>query len=291
MGSNNAPPPPPTLTFFHFLNIVQYLFVHCTIPSILGSHPPYPTSPPTPNIAFTSTLTPPNQTPPKPPDPPPPKKKKKKKNFGVNFPKTFNSSFTSTLTPHKPDQTPLDPPPPFFGEFSQKLQFFYHTHPDPPTRPLPPTPQIILFLNFHKNFHSSFTSTLTHPPTRPPPPPDPAPTRPPPPQFFFNFHKTSILRSHPTPSIAFTSTLTPQTRPPRNTHPHPPKKKLFLCEFSQKLQFVVHIHPDPTPRTPSPDPPPIFFFANFPKNFNSSITSTLTPPPDPSPRPPKLFFF
>ena len=67
LGSNIAPPPPPSHIFFYFLNIVQYLFVPCTIPSTLGSHPPYPLSPPTPKIAFTSILThPPHQ-----PDPPP----------------------------------------------------------------------------------------------------------------------------------------------------------------------------------------------------------------------------
>ena len=46
---------------------------------------------------------------------------------------------------------------------------------------------------------------------------------------------------------------------------------LVFCEFSQKLQFFDHIHPDP--------PLPKFVFVNFPKNFNSLITSTLTPPP------------
>ena len=76
-GSDIAPPPPHI--FFYFLNIVQYLYVPCTIPSTLGSHPPYPTSPPTPNIAFTSTLAhPPHQPDPPhltPPPPPPPQKK------------------------------------------------------------------------------------------------------------------------------------------------------------------------------------------------------------------------
>ena len=175
LGSNIAPPPPPH-TFFHFLNIVQYLLVHCTIPSILGSHPPYPTSPPTPNIAFTSTLTPAPPTPPPPnplryrpppPDPPP-------NFFFLNFHKNFNSSFISTLTPPQTRPLPLTPQPPrlppqkkknFFFEFSQKLQFFVHIHPDPS-------------------------------PARSPPP------RPTPPQkiffyFFCIFTKTSILRSHP----------------------------------------------------------------------------------------------
>ena len=149
------PLPPPT--FFHFLNIVQYLLVHCIIPSILGS---YPTSPPTPNIAFTSTAL---------PTPPPPH-----------------------LTPSTTDPPPPPPPPPhrtpppnfFFFEFSQKLQFFVHIHPDPPPNPTPPTdppppprppPQKIFFLNFYKNFNSSFKSTLT-------PPPTPPPNRPPPPK-------------------------------------------------------------------------------------------------------------
>ena len=97
--SNIAPPPPPP-HFFYFLNIVQYLFVPCTIPSILGSHPPYTTSPPT----LTSTLT----HPPIPPTPTPhltphdpPQKKIIIIFFCLNFHKNFNSSFTSTLTPHQ----------------------------------------------------------------------------------------------------------------------------------------------------------------------------------------------
>ena len=111
LGSNIAPPPPPH-TFFHFLNIVQYLLVHCTIPSILGSHPPYPTSPPTPNIAFTSTLTP------APPTPPP--------------------HLTPSATEPPPSPDPLPPKKNYFFEFSQKLQFFIHIHPDPP----PPKPDL-----------------------------------------------------------------------------------------------------------------------------------------------------
>ena len=134
MGSNIAPPPPPPPTFFHFLNIVQYLFVHCTIPFILGSHPPYPTSPPTPNIAFTSTLTPP----PHQPDPPPyPLRYRPPRFFLVNFPKNFNSSFRSTLTPQPnptPPPTPRPPPP----KKKKKKKFFFE---------------------FHKNFTSLFTST------------------------------------------------------------------------------------------------------------------------------------
>ena len=72
-------------TLFNCLSIVQYLFVHCTIPSILGSHLPYPTSPPTPNIA-TSHPLPLYQPPPRAPYP-------------------------------RPDLTP--PPTDFLGHFSQ----------------------------------------------------------------------------------------------------------------------------------------------------------------------------
>ena len=153
MGSNIAPSPSPHPTFFHFLNIVQYFFVHCTIPSILGSHPPYPTSPhpqhcvhihpdprptnPTPHLTPSATDPPPHRIPPP-------------QFFFLNFHKNFNSSFTSTLTPPNPTP-PTDPPtsppptPPkknnFFFEFSQKLQFFVHIHPDPsPDPPPPPTP-------------------------------------------------------------------------------------------------------------------------------------------------------
>ena len=62
-------------------------------------------------------------------------------------------------------------------------------------------------------------------------------------------------------------------------------------------KHCVHIHPDPPPPTPPtwlPPPPQIlFFFVNFLKNFNSSVTSTLTPLPDPPPPPQKkkkIFF-
>ena len=151
-------PPPPT--FFHFL-IVQYLFVHCTIPSILESHRPYPTSPPTPNIAFTTTLTPHQPNPPPDPlnssftstlTPPQPYPHQIFVFIFLNFHKNFNSSFTSTLTPlappppwnqptsapKPPDPAPSPPPPPLpapppkknsFFEFSQKLQFFVDIHP------------------------------------------------------------------------------------------------------------------------------------------------------------------
>ena len=89
--------------------------------------------------SVTSTMTPPPTRPPHPP------------NFVfVNFHKNFKSSFTSTLTPptRPSPPPPLPDPPPkkfffyyFFYKFSQKLQFFSHIHPDPPTRtPPPPEP-------------------------------------------------------------------------------------------------------------------------------------------------------
>ena len=65
-------------------------------------------------------------------------------------------------------------------------------------------------------------------------------------------------------------------------------------------QHCVHIHPptNPTPPPPPPDSPtrPPFFFLNFHKIFNSSFSSTLTPPPIRPPRPdppspPQIFFF
>ena len=101
-----CPSPPPTF-FFYFLNIVQYLFAPCTIPSTLGSHPPYPTSPPTPNNAFTSTLTRPPHQPDPPPTWPPSRPPPLQKIFFFNFPPT----------------NPPRPPPLifFFFEFSQIL--------------------------------------------------------------------------------------------------------------------------------------------------------------------------
>ena len=132
--------------FFNFPNIVKYLFVHCTIPSIIGSQPPYPTSPSTPYIAFTSTLTPhqpdPHLTPlPTPTD-----------FFFENFLKNFNYSFTSPLTPPPPTLPPI-----FFGIFTKtsilRLHPPYTPHPTrPPPRTDPPPPDF--FLNFHKNFTS-----------------------------------------------------------------------------------------------------------------------------------------
>ena len=114
-------PLPPT--FFYFINIVQYLFVPCTIPSTLGSHPPYPTSPPTypqhcvhihsnpPTLPTRPHLTPP------PPTTPP---QKKKIFFFLNFHKNFNSSFTSTLTPQPEPPPPTPDPPP-----KKKINYFF----------------------------------------------------------------------------------------------------------------------------------------------------------------------
>ena len=116
-GSNLASctyiPPTPCHIILTILNIVKYFYVHLTIPSILGLHPPYPTPPTTanqpppptnpphlPTLTFFCIFTitsilhshppipsrpdpptgPPNQTPQ--PDPPP------------NF---FSSNFTMTL--------------------------------------------------------------------------------------------------------------------------------------------------------------------------------------------------
>ena len=130
-------------------------------------------------------------------------------------------------------------------------------------------------LNFLKNFNSSYTSTLT---PRPPPPPRPDP----PPHFFLN-HKNFYS--------SFTSTLTP----PQRDLSRPPTPPNFFCiEFSQKLQFFVHIHPDSQPKHPQTDtahtPPALpHFFFNFLKNFNSMYTSTLTPH-SPPPDTPPIFF-
>ena len=198
-----SPPLPPT--FFNFLNIVQYLFVHCTIPSILGSHHPYPTSSPTPNIAFTFFYI-----------------------FFLLF--FFLKYIESVLGSNIAPPSPL----PHFFNFLNIVQYLFvqctipsilglhHPYPTSPptpniafpstlTPPSPPPPRFF-FLNFHKNFTTQFTSTLTSTFTSQPPPPPGfcfnfhknftslfTPLPPPTPQFFFflDFHKTSLLRSHP----------------------------------------------------------------------------------------------
>ena len=88
------------------LNIVQNLSLHLSMPFILCLHPPYPTSPPTPNLATPTPSPTPDWTPR--PNPPPPQKKN------------------------------------FFFEFSQKLHFSDHIHPDPqPDATSPPKKKII----------------------------------------------------------------------------------------------------------------------------------------------------
>ena len=187
-------------------NIVQNLYLHLSMPFILGLHPPYSTSPTYPKPCYPN-LPHPN------PDPPPPLS---------NF---FFLIFTKTLLLCSN----------LFFEFSQKLQFSVPIHPDPPTRPPltrpPPQKKKNFFLNFQKSFTTSpFTSTLTPPNPNPPPPPDP------PPIFFLNFH-TSF-------TSLFPSTLTPPDPSPHPPPPKK-KKKYFFFEFSQKLHFSIHIHPGP----------------------------------------------
>ena len=81
-------------------NIVQNLYLNLSMPFILGLHPPYPTSPTYPKPCYPTSTTPTlDWTPP--PDPPPP----------------------------YPNLPPLKI---FFFEFSQKLYFSVHIHPDPP---------------------------------------------------------------------------------------------------------------------------------------------------------------
>ena len=107
MGSNIAHPPG---FFFIILNIVQYLYVNLTIPSILGSHPPYPHLP-HPNPA-SNQPPPPNQTS-HPPTNPPTLRRILPAIFFWHFYNNFNFWFTSTLTPSL-RSVPRTPPPPFF---------------------------------------------------------------------------------------------------------------------------------------------------------------------------------
>ena len=162
------------------------------------------------------------------------------------------------------------------------------------------------FLHFNKNFKSSFTFTLT--PHQPPPPP------PPPPDFFNT--KTLILLTHPP---------WPDTREnARNTIEVfvkiQKKKKLGGggggpgvglggggagggqggCE--RRIEVFVKIqkknggggggsggevgaNPTQTPTSPTS----LNFFLHFNKNFKSSFTFTLTPPPPHQPHPPDFF--
>ena len=106
----------PRFIILIILNIVQNLYLHSSMPFILGLHPPYPTSPTYPlppkkffflNFyksfisLFTSTRPPP---PPNPTVDPPPLKKK----INLNFHKSFTSPFTSILTPPPPTLPPLN---------------------------------------------------------------------------------------------------------------------------------------------------------------------------------------
>ena len=103
-------------------NIVQNLYLHLSIPFILGLHPPYPTSPTYPKHCYPHLPHP------------------------------------NPLSDPRPPPTPTHPPLNFFFfEFSQKLYLSVHIHPDPPTRrPLPTRPppkkKIFFFWNFHKSF-------------------------------------------------------------------------------------------------------------------------------------------
>ena len=126
--------------------------------------------------------------------------------------------------------------------------FWVQILPPPP----PPTPHFFIFLILYNTF------------------------------LFYSWFTSPIPHITPTPNIAFSSTLTraPPTLPPHQTPsatdpppphrtPPPQKKNNFFFEFSQKLQFFVHINSDPQP---DPTPP-------------------LTPPLTPATPPPKKKFF
>ena len=148
------------------------------------------------------------------------------------------------------------------------------------TPPPSPPQKKIFFGNFHQSFNSLFPSTLT-------PPPDPTPHPTPLPQIFFlNFHKSF--------TSPFTFTLTPPHPDPPPPPPPPPQKKkknIFFFEYSQKLLFSVHIHPDPTtpppPQTRPPPPPPS---KKKKMNFHKSFTSPFSYTHATSPLTVSLFF-
>ena len=123
--------------------------------------------------------------------------------------------------------------------------FWVQILPPPP----PPTPHFFIFLILYNTFlyivqYLLFLVHIPHTQHHPYPQhcvhihPDPRPT-------------------NPTPH------LTPSATDPPPPHRTPPQ---IFFEFSQKLQFFIHIHPDPPPNpTPSLTPPPpppkkIFFF-------------------------------
>ena len=130
------PLPPPH--FFNFLNIVQYLFVHCSIPYILDSHPhthhhPLPlTLLPTNLLPIDQPLSIDHPPPPFPAGPVPPSRPR----FLLHFHNNFNSSFTSTLTPDPPSPHKDDPhhlpgfsTPEVVGSYpgSVKISLFFNT--------------------------------------------------------------------------------------------------------------------------------------------------------------------
>ena len=84
-------PHPPFFIILIILNILQYIYVHITIPSI-GLHTQYCTSPTTPNLATNWNPLPPN--------------------FFLHFLNNFNSSYTYTSTPLTGTPPPTGPPPP-----------------------------------------------------------------------------------------------------------------------------------------------------------------------------------
>ena len=103
-----------------------------------------------------------------------------------------------------------------------------------------PTPHFFIFLILYNTFlyivqYLLFLVHIPHTPHHPYPQhcvhihPDPRPT-------------------NPTPHLTPSATDPPPPDPPQ-------KKKKFFFEFSQKLQFFVHIHSDP-PTRPRPPPPP-----------------------------------
>ena len=91
-------PHPLSPHFLNFVTIVQYLFAHCTIPSILGSHPHTPHHPLPPTLLPTNPL-PIDQPHPIDPHHPRPDLTLHPPIFFLHFHNNFNSSFTSTLTP------------------------------------------------------------------------------------------------------------------------------------------------------------------------------------------------
>ena len=142
LGQISPPAPtPPLFIILIFLNILQYLYVHLTISSILGFHPLYCTSPASPNLAT-------NQ-------PPPPIPDRTPTDF---FCILTITSILRTLTP-----VPLDRSPPLTGT---PLTPTGPPHPQPaphptdnpqpttPLRPDPPPPNFFLISKKTSILHS-----------------------------------------------------------------------------------------------------------------------------------------